>query len=1003
MRNTYIKSVAYLKAALLCVMLLALLPGLSFGQAATYTVTGTVVDARTKAPLIGVVVKLENSNSAAATDVTGKYRLALNVPAGTYRLGFSYLGYQPFTKPLVLGSDLTVNEDAALREDIVGLDEVVVTGTSVATSKKQLGNAISTVTGAVLENSAATSIDQALAGKVSGAQITQNSGNPAGGISVRLRGTSTVVGSGDPLYIVDGVIINNSSSELIDLGGYAQNRLVDINPNDIERMEIIKGAAAAAIYGSRASNGVVQIFTKRGKEGKPKVTVSSQFRVNEVRKTLDYNDYPFRFVNTIATDLNQEPVQRYDYQDKIFRTAYGTENNVNVSGGTANTQYFLSGNYLSNQGIIDNTDFKRGGTRLRIDQTLNDWISVSLGANYTLSTSAEIPNGGLSEAYGALTGFIFSNNFINPDPVNGVYPSTAPTAVLRRTNPLEAINRFDFRQRTNRFIGDFQLKLTPIKNLNVNYTLGYDNATQIATGFIPVGNTTPSYDAGYSRRADRTSYFLNNDLNVSYQTKLTDWLESTTGVGATAQLEKNFTTGITGTQLGPIAQISTGGATVISGEERNDINILGFFAQQTFGFKDRLFLTGAGRYDVSSVFGPEDRWQFYPKVSGSYVISNESFWEGFKTMVPILKLRASYGEAGNLTAIGPNSRYTNYSPVALPGLPGVISSTLLGNQSIKPERQVETEFGADASFLNGRLGFEFSVYKKDVKDLLLFIGLAPSSGFVNQYANIGTMTNKGFELMLTGAPIQTENTKWTSTLIYSKNKNKINDIPGGVLPFAGGFGQVAAVNGYPIGAFYATYFARKEDGSLLLTPAGLPQAERIGRNPATGQPTGATKPKVIGDPNPDWTGSWVNDVTVGKGFSFRAQVDASYGFDVFNFTRRVGERDLYGGLAGYEPELRGEVPKGTSAALFGIFENYIEDGSFIKLRELSVSYDLQPAFLGSARVRLSLAGRNLFSIDDYSGYDPEINAAGQTNAVRGFDFVEVPIPRTYAFGVSVSF
>jgi TonB-dependent starch-binding outer membrane protein SusC len=1003
MRNNYIKSVAYLKAALLCVMLLALLPGLSFGQAATYTVTGTVVDARTKAPLIGVVVKLENSNSAAATDVTGKYRLPLNVPAGTYRLGFSYLGYQPFTKPLVLGSDLTVNEDAVLREDIVGLDEVVVTGTSVATSKKQLGNAISTVTGAVLENSVATSIDQALAGKVAGAQITQNSGNPAGGISVRLRGTSTVVGSGDPLYIVDGVIINNSSSELIDLGGYAQNRLVDINPNDIERMEIIKGAAAAAIYGSRASNGVVQIFTKRGKEGKPKVTVSSQFRVNEVRKTLDYNDYPFRFVNTIATDLNQEPVQRYDYQDKIFRTAYGTENNVNVSGGTANTQYFLSGNYLSNQGIIDNTDFKRGGTRLRIDQTLNDWISVSLGANYTLSTSAEIPNGGLSEAYGALTGFIFSNNFINPDPVNGVYPSTAPTAILRRTNPLEAINRFDFRQRTNRFIGDFQLKLTPIKNLNINYTLGYDNATQIATGFIPVGNTTPSYDAGYSRRADRTSYFLNNDLNVSYQTKLTDWLESTTGVGATAQLEKNFTTGITGTQLGPIAQISTGGATVISGEERNDINILGFFAQQTFGFKDRLFLTGAGRYDVSSVFGPEDRWQFYPKVSGSYVISNETFWEGFKTLVPILKLRASYGEAGNLTAIGPNSRYTNYSPVALPGLPGVISSTLLGNQSIKPERQVETEFGADASFLNGRLGFEFSVYKKDVKDLLLFIGLAPSSGFVNQYANIGTMTNKGFELMLTGAPIQTENTKWTSTLIYSKNKNKINDIPGGVLPFAGGFGQVAAVNGYPIGAFYATYFARKEDGSLLLTPAGLPQAERIGRNPATGQPTGATKPKVIGDPNPDWTGSWVNDVTVGKGFSFRAQVDASYGFDVFNFTRRVGERDLYGGLAGYEPELRGEVPKGTSAALFGIFENYIEDGSFIKLRELSVSYDLQPAFLGSARVRLSLAGRNLFSIDDYSGYDPEINAAGQTNAVRGFDFVEVPIPRTYAFGVSVSF
>jgi TonB-dependent starch-binding outer membrane protein SusC len=1003
MRKMYFKRAFSLKATLLWTFLLVLLQQVAFAQASnSYTLTGTVTDARTKAPLIGVVVKLGNSNSATSTDVDGNYSLALNVPAGTYSVTYIYLGYQPATKSITLATSPVVKQDVSLNVDIVGLDEVIVTGTSVATSKKQLGNSISTVSGEVLENSVATSIDQALAGKVAGAQITQNSGNPAGGISVRLRGTSTVVGSGDPLYIVDGVIINNSSAELIDLGGYAQNRLVDINPNDIERIEIIKGAAAAAIYGSRASNGVVQIFTKRGKEGKAKINVSSQFRVNEVRKTLDYNDYPFRFVNNSATDLTQEPVQRYDLQDKIFRTAYGTENNISVAGGSVNTQYFLSGNYLMNQGIIDNTDFERAGARLRIDQTLNNWLSISLGANYVLSTSSEIPNGGLSEAYGALTGFIFSNNFINPEPVNGVYPSTAPS-FIRRTNPLEAIDRFDFRQRTNRFIGDFQVNMTPLRGMNINYTLGYDNATQIATGFIPVRNTTPSYDAGYSRRADRTSYFLNNDLNVSYQTKLTDWLESTTGVGATAQLEKNFTTGITGTQLGPIAQVATSGATIVSGESRSDIRILGFFGQQTFGIGDRLFLTGAGRYDVSSVFGLENRWQFYPKVSGSYLISNEKFWESLKEVVPILKVRASYGQAGNLTAIGAFDRYTNYVPVALPGLPGVISSTLLGNTGIKPERQVETEVGADASFFNGRLGFEFTVYQKDVKDLLLFVGLAPSTGFVNQYANIGTMTNKGFEVLLTGAPVQNENFKWTSTVIYSRNRNEVNNIPGGVLTFPGGFGQVAAVNGFPIGAFYSTYFARNPDGSLLLTPAGLPQADRVGRNPTTGQPTGATKPKVIGDPNPDWTGSWINELSVGKGLSFRTQFDASYGFDVFNFTRRVGERDLYGGLAGYEPELRGEVPKGTSAALFGIFENYIEDGSFIKLREVSVAYEFRPAFLGSSVVRVNLAGRNLYSFDDYSGYDPEVNAAGQSNAVRGFDFVEVPIPRTYALGVAVSF
>lgn len=1004
MGKIYFRGRACIKSALLCMLLLALTSQWVFAQSTRYTVTGTVTDARTKSPLPGVVVKFQNSNNATATDGAGKYSLVANLPAGTYQLTFSFLGFKPEKRSVALGAAESASVDVQLSEDIVGLDEVVVTGTSVATSKKQLGNAISTVSAAALENSVATSVDQALAGKVAGAQISQNSGNPAGGISVRLRGTSTVVGSGDPLYIVDGVIINNSSPELIDLGGYAQNRLVDINPNDIDRIEIIKGAAAAAIYGSRASNGVVQIFTKRGKEGKPKVVASSQLRVSEVRKTLDYNDYPFRFVNTDRADQTKEPVQRYDYQDKIFRTAFGTENNVSVSGGSANTQYFLSGNYLKNQGIIDNTNFNRGGARLRIDQTLNNWISISMGANYTLSTSEEIPNGGLSEAYGALTGFIFSNNFINPDPdpVTGVYPSTAPTAILRRTNPLEAINRFDFEQRTNRFIGDFQVMLTPIENLNINYVLGYDNATQIATGFIPVGNTTPSYETGYSRRADRTSYLLNNDLNVSYRTMLADWLESTTGVGATAQVEKYYGTGTTATQLGPITRITTG-ARIVSGEERSEINILGFFAQQTFGIGDRLFITGAGRYDVSSVFGEENRWQFYPKVSGSYLISNEKFWQNLSSVIPILKLRASYGQAGNLTAIRAFDRYTNYTPVALPGLPGVVSPSLLGNTSIKPERQVETELGLDMSLLDGRLGLEFSYYNKDVEDLLLFVNLNPSSGFLNQYANVGTMTNKGFELMLTGAPVQQENVKWTSTIIYSRNRNEVNNIPGGVLTFPGGFGQVAAVDGYPIGAFYSTYFARNPDGSLLLNAAGLPQPERVGRNPETGQPAGATVPKVIGDPNPDWTGSWVNELSFGKNFSFRTQFDAAYGFDVFNFTRRVGERDLYGGLAGYEPELRGDVPKGTSAALFSIFENYIEDGSYIKLREVSLAYDFQPAFLGNNNLRLTLAGRNLFSIDDYSGYDPEVNAAGQSNAVRGFDFVEVPIPRTYALGVQVSF
>ncbi|WP_432713649.1 SusC/RagA family TonB-linked outer membrane protein [Pedobacter sp.] len=989
--------------ALFLVIAILLYTGGLYAQNRPYSIKGVVRDARTNEFIPGATVRINNTTAGTVTNNQGAYQLTVQLSPGRYTITFSSLGFSPTVQNLQLGEQLEITADAKIGEDLVRLNEVVVTGTAVATSRRTLGNAISTVNAGDIANSAATSVDQALSGKISGAQITQNSGNPAGGISVRLRGTSTVAGAGDPLYIVDGVIINNSSAELLDLGGYSQNRLVDINPNDIERMEIIKGAAAAAIYGSRASNGVVQIFTKRGREGKPAFTVSTQLRVSDLRKKLEVNKYGFRFNNFLADDLTQTPVTRYDLQDDIFRTALGTDNNISVSGGSAGTQYYMSGNFLRNNGIIDQSAFTRGGGRVRVDQKLSDWLKMSLGANYILSNSKEIPNGGLVEAYGALTGFIFSNNYINPypDPVTGVYPPLS--AAIARTNPLEAINRFDFKQRTSRFIGDFQLNANPIKGLNINYIFGYDNSTQIGTGYIPVGNTTPSYNTGFSRRADRTTYLLNNDLNASYQTKINDWLESTSGFGATAQSEKVYQTAITATLLGPIGQTINNGVAVPT-ELRSDINIMGAYAQQTFGILNKIYLTGAARYDVSSVFGEEFRGQFYPKVSGSYVLSSEPFWKDAKisSIISTIKLRASYGQAGNLTAISAYDKTTSYVPVNVAGLPGVYSPTLLGNSEIKPERQQEFEVGTDMSFFSDRLSLEFSYYKKDVKDLIILANLTPSTGYVSQFINVGTMTNKGIELLLRGVPILRDNLRWNITATYSRNRNQVNDIPGGLLTFAGGFGQVAAVNGQPLGTFYSTYFARNADGSLLLTPTGLPQTEKVGRD-ANGQPVGATLRRVIGDPNPDWIGSLINEVTVGKHLTFRVQFDASIGGDVFNFTKRVGDRDLYGGLVGYEPELRGEVPKGTSAALFSIFENWIEDGSYVKLREISATYDYKPAFLKSGSIRFSLAGRNLLSFDDYSGYDPEINAAGQSSAVRGFDFVEVPIPRMIVAGLSLTF
>ncbi|MNM91072.1 TonB dependent receptor [compost metagenome] len=385
-------------------------------------------------------------------------------------------------------------------------------------------------------------------------------------------------------------------------------------------------------------------------------------------------------------------------------------------------------------------------------------------------------------------------------------------------------------------------------------------------------------------------------------------------------------------------------------------------------------------------------------------MSNEQFWQNsaINNVLSSFKIRASYGQSGNLTALSPFDRYTNYSPFNTGGINGIIPTDRMGNEGIKPERQEEFEIGTDLSMFRDRLGLEFSYYRKNVKDLLLDINLTPSTGYSVQFANIGTMTNRGMEFLLRGVPVLKENFKWNITAVYSRNKNVVNNVPGGILMYTAGFGQVAAVNGSPLGAFYATYFARNEDGSIYHNAAGLPTTAKVGKD-NNGVPTGATLKKVIGDPNPDWTGSLINEINVGSKWTFRAQLDAVVGQDVFNFTRRVGDRDLYGGLAGYEPELRGEVPKGTSAALFSIMENWIEKGSFVKVREVSASYNWARPNSKIKNIRFSLAGRNLFSFDNYSGWDPEINAAGQSNAVRGFDFVEVPLPRQVIAGVNLTF
>jgi TonB-linked SusC/RagA family outer membrane protein len=961
-----------------------------------FTFTGTLTENGNGLPVSGASVFIADTSFGTITDFDGNYSFTATLQPGAYTLTFSSLGFSTQEVSIDVGGSSTITTDAVLNEDLLSLDEVVITGTGAGANKRTLGNAISTVKSEDLVNNGAIAVDQAISGKITGALVQQNSGDPAGGISIRLRGPSTVLGNSDPLYIVDGIIVSNSSNSnaLVDLGGNSQNRLVDLNPNDIERIEVIKGAAAAAIYGSRASNGVVQIFTKRGRTGDPKFNFSTNVRVNELRKEIDYNTVPLAWVDPFdRNNLETVPVERFNYQDSFFETGFGIENNLSVSGGNDRTSYYISGSFLDNEGIIKNTDFQRVGFKTNVTQKAWDWLEINAGLNFTRSVSNDIPNGGINAAYGAITGFVFSENSINPNPdESGVYPVTS--LLVPRTNPLEAVDRFDFGQKVNRVITSVGLNADITKNLKASYLLGLDFYNQSATAFIPINNTSPNGD-GFARRADINNFQYNSDLNLTYNIPINEDIQSTTTLGGSWQYEEFDRVGIEADGLAPVVEVATNGSILAQGETRSQISYWGTFLQQSFSYRDKLYVNGAVRLDGASTFGEDERNQLYAKASVSYVISEEDFWrDTFGDAFNTLKLRGSWGQAGNLTALSAFQRFTVLNPSSINGSPSLIPSQQQGDLNIAPERQEEIEFGFDAGLLNNRLGIEFTYYKQDVSDLLLPRELAPSAGFNSRIENVGDLENKGIELLLRGAPIKSDDFSWDVTATFSKNENTVTNVAGGgQFALAGSFATNYVIEGEPLGVFFRQFYARDPDGSISLDDNGYPFA---------GTNEDGTGSKVIGDPNPDWFGSLINEFSY-KNFKLRVQLDAVQGFDIFNWNRRLLDNVIFGGGYNVGQELLGNRPKGFGGAQAGIFEEFVEDGSFVKLRELALSYNFKPPFDHIDNVQLSLVGRNLISWDDYSGWDPEINTPGQSNGVRGFDFAGVPIPRTYQLGINVSF
>ncbi|SOD89470.1 SusC/RagA family TonB-linked outer membrane protein [Spirosoma fluviale] len=1028
-----------------------------FAQSTRYTLKGRVTDSNGQG-IPGVTALLRGTQLGTTSIADGSYTLGVTVAPGSYSLTFSSIGYTSKDQIVNLGNQESVVVNATLAEENQTLDEVIVAASTLSGPRRQFGNAITTIKGQELTQTGTGGLINALQGKVPGAQITQNSGDPAGGISVRLRGVKSLSGSSDPLYIIDGVIVSNASDNVSQLaagsqiGGAnaAQNRLADLNPNDIASLNVVNGAAAAAQYGSRAANGVVLITTKRGQTGAPRISFTTSFNVNELRKNVPLGTLNKQFgfaglrlhpiggvsaaqiaanpgTTTIGTvrdgattqlATNLVDVQRYNYFDQIFRTGYGTDNSLSVSGGANNTNYYVSFGYLKNQGIIKGTDFARYNFRARLDQRLTTWAKLSAGLSYSNSFSNEKANGNVF--YSPINSVSITNNIwdITQRDAAGNLQAVEPT----RVNPLSTIEDMKFTQSVNRTISDLQLNLTPLKGLSVDWIVGVDTYGQFGKNYIRpypyqsvAGLPLERFPFGYAATATNNVMLLNSDVTVGYERYLTDNFKLNVIAGYNYQFSQTDFSRNEGQNLAPFIETVSGASSTTFGlgYGLDRFNLSGYFGQATLAYRNLAFLTGALRRDASSKFSPSETNQTYPKLSGSLVLSDLDFWKksAINNIWSDLKLRASYGASGNLSGIGSYSRFWQFQPIPFLGRNTIIPSSTLANPAVRPERMTELEGGVDMSFLNNRINLTATAYNQQISDLVVNRTLAPSTGGTGIINNVGTMENRGIELMLDVTPVKTKDFSWDFTVIFNRNRNKILQLGSPRIEISTVSGApVFLLEGQPASVFFEFPYARNPDGSLLLTSEGLPQRERGTQSTASidytvqrtpeGQPTGTFIRKIIGDPNPKWTGSFASNVSY-KQLSLRFLLDAVQGNQVFNADKRTRENVGIGTLT--EQEMRGTLKRGYIFAIGPIGEFRVDDGSFVKLREVALNYRLPNFVKGLNSLNIALIGRNLISWDKYNGFDPETNSGGNADLVRGVDFGNVPIPRTYQVQLSASF
>ncbi|MCH2449860.1 MAG: SusC/RagA family TonB-linked outer membrane protein [Gracilimonas sp.] len=946
-------------------------------------IRGSVTDSDTGEKLLGANIFIVELQRGTTTDVEGNFEIT-DIEAGTYNIRISYLGYKSIFREIVVRDGQTTTLNINMEADLMGLENVVVTGVATSVKRRNLANAVESVDAEDLNRTPSQSIEQGLQGKITGANIQSNSGAPGGGMQINLRGVSSINADAQPLYVVDGVILSNAAvsggmGNITEQSGGGNdpaqdnmvNRVADINPNDIENIEVLKGASASAIYGSRASNGVIVITTKRGTLGKPQINFSQRLGVFDLSNTIGSRKFNSEqeavdAFGSVAADHFVQG-QTYDNEAAIAnRNDISTESTFSLSGGNEGTKYFISALVKDDKGIIANTGYQKQSFRANINQEISQKIDIDFTSNLVHSIASR----GLSNNDNTGTSFwmVFPKtpNFFDLSANDGVFPDNP----FINSNPLQTAAYLSNDENVWRFISSAQLTYnitaTANSNLKMVADFGVDRFQQENEIFSPPILQYEPNDGlpGTLIKGNASNLNINSSVNLihSFEPKSRDFI-MTTSVGAQYQNRDLQVERITSQDLIAGQQKSDAATVIDVYDQRTKVIDLGLYLQEEMQlFDERMLVTVGARADQSSNAGNPDKLFFYPKASASY-----RFADAVPGLLDEIKFRAALGYSGNQPLYG--QKFTPLSGAQnIEGNAGLTVGGIAGDPNIEPERQREIELGFDAVLFDEKANLEFTLYQQNITNLLLERELSPSQGFQTQFFNGGELQVQGVEVGLTYIPINTQDVNWQVRTSFYKNRSEIVDLP--VPGFqAGGFGA-------SLGMF------RVEEGK---------SATSIWANEG-GELT------QLGDANPDFRVSLMNDLGW-KQFNLYFLWDWQEGSEIINLTKLL--YDLAQNSSDWNTAGQARISE------FGFNTSpYIEDATFLKLREVSLTYNLEPDFLqqlwsGFRYVTLQVTGRDLLTFTEYSGLDPEVSNFGNQQIGRNVDVAPFPPSRSFWFSVDI--